>query len=325
MGDRSYSGGIYTEWQNEEFLTPLDAFIAEPTFEADKIDSNLLDAQRSGDSRIYSLAPYFSSMALYYNKDLFDLYQVEYPRDYMTWEEIFFIAAQFPEHEARGYQYIGGPTFLLLELLRTNKVEIIDQQQRINIVNNDDFKDLLHQVFLFYQKYDNYIEFALDRVSFEDGQVAMEILDVGSLERKEVDFNWNLVSVPVPHNGSKESDMLYFHDSMSIYANSPYVEEAWQIISFINGENADINYMQGDWNASIPVRRSKFASDSEKNYAHLYTMRLYSDRPDQSAESLIGFISVLYPIMDQILEKEISIEQGLIEMELEAQALLDER
>jgi len=67
-------------------LLPLDAHLR--NFNLDQFSKPLLDAFRSKD-RLYGLPKDFSTLALFYNKELFDSVQVPYPREGITYNEFF--------------------------------------------------------------------------------------------------------------------------------------------------------------------------------------------------------------------------------------------
>lgn len=58
------------------------------------------------DKQIYMIPLYLSADSLYYNKDIFDLFGVDYPTDHMTWEEVRDLAARVTG-EINGVIYRG--------------------------------------------------------------------------------------------------------------------------------------------------------------------------------------------------------------------------
>ncbi|GIQ71163.1 hypothetical protein XYCOK13_39870 [Xylanibacillus composti] len=79
-------GGLHDITDRASKLEP------KPTIET----NSLMD----GDGRLYGLAPFFQSHAIYYNIDLFDRYGIPYPNDKMTWKEILELASRFPAKQA---------------------------------------------------------------------------------------------------------------------------------------------------------------------------------------------------------------------------------
>ena len=58
------------------------------------------------DGKLYALPIFNDSLVLFYNRDLFDRFGVEYPRDGMTWDEVFELAKKLDRVE-NGVQYMG--------------------------------------------------------------------------------------------------------------------------------------------------------------------------------------------------------------------------
>lgn len=82
---------------HEHKLYNLDPLIKQTNYDLEGLVPNLLEYLREvGHGQLYGLANSFTSRALYYNKDLFDQYQIPYPTDQMSWEDLLQLAMRFP-------------------------------------------------------------------------------------------------------------------------------------------------------------------------------------------------------------------------------------
>ncbi|WP_199619699.1 extracellular solute-binding protein [Paenibacillus alkalitolerans] len=78
-------------------LYDLEAAVKQDEFDIDGFHSSVIELLKAhGGGKLYGLSPSFSSMALYYNKNLFDAHGVPYPTDGMSWEEVLQLASRFP-------------------------------------------------------------------------------------------------------------------------------------------------------------------------------------------------------------------------------------
>ncbi len=79
------------------------------------------------DEQIYMIPLYQGADSLYYNKDIFDLFGVEYPTDYMTWEEVRELAAKVTG-EREGVMYRGFDINSPQMMLDQRQVTHVDPQ-----------------------------------------------------------------------------------------------------------------------------------------------------------------------------------------------------
>src|SRR5699024_4737706 len=118
-------------------LVELDPFI-EADFELEGIHEGVIEYIRSRSAgKLYALSPTFTNAALFYNTELFDEYNIEYPHNQMTWQEVIELAGQFPtegEEEERiyGFHYDpNGTTFGLIKSIgRTYGLQYIDEERQ---------------------------------------------------------------------------------------------------------------------------------------------------------------------------------------------------
>jgi multiple sugar transport system substrate-binding protein len=77
----------FEELARKNVLLPLDLYIQKENFDVDDFYQNLIDGFTFNE-RLYGLPKDFSTLVLYYNKEIFDKYDVPYPTEHDTYEDM---------------------------------------------------------------------------------------------------------------------------------------------------------------------------------------------------------------------------------------------
>src|SRR5690606_24616722 len=88
----------------------------------------------------------FVNHALVYNKDIFNKFAVEYPKDHMTWDEVVELSKRLQRMD-NGVQYYGlglGTSQYMYEQLA---LQYTDRNNRVDVSN-----PLFHKIFEIYQE-----------------------------------------------------------------------------------------------------------------------------------------------------------------------------
>lgn len=169
-----------------------------------KYDLNQLDPvvlefmKQIGNGEIYGLPNGVASVALFYNKDLFDKFGVAYPKDGMNWDETYELAKKLTRSES-GIQYRGfAELFNYIGPYNQLSQGYIDTKTNKATFNNDNWKTLINNFARFHQLPGNeYDPGALDGF-FKKGTVAMlASLSGGDYTAfTESPFNLDIASLP---------------------------------------------------------------------------------------------------------------------------------
>lgn len=93
-----------------ETLMPIDDLIEKHNFDLSVFRDGIIDDLRAydplGEGNLYGLPIEIGLAALYYNKDIFDMFGVDYPESGMTWYDALELAKQLTQ-ERDGIQYKG--------------------------------------------------------------------------------------------------------------------------------------------------------------------------------------------------------------------------
>ncbi|MEF3311368.1 extracellular solute-binding protein [Paenibacillus sp. GYB004] len=189
----------------------------------------IVDVGRDGALYGLPVPPYFPQ-ALYYNKDLFDKFGVAYPRNGMTWDEVYELAKKMTRVDG-GVIYRGfssHPT----NLLRDNpySLPILDPNAD-KLSNPDRWMTLFNNLKRFYEIPNNKIEStaALDGQAFAKGNVALMTNQHSVYLVLPPELNWDLVSYPALEGAPQlmpQRGPAYW----SISATSKHKEEAFEMI-----------------------------------------------------------------------------------------------
>jgi multiple sugar transport system substrate-binding protein len=251
-------------------LYALDDVIKQDKFDVEQILPATLDTIRlKGEGKLYGLSPDFYSQALYYNKDLFEQYGIELPKNKMSWEDVMNLAKRFPT-DGQGDQRIYGfsANSYMREGIPYQFMSSIGTTMGLNFINPDQMKvtvqtdawmkafqltvDSVKSGALYVPKkqntdsntpnmYEDYLKqnlFAMGKVAMTiDGNYMMQNLQEVKDRMKDVKpINWDIVTVPVDPQNPDFSATVSVSNVFSINAQSPNTRAAWEFIKYINSD-----------------------------------------------------------------------------------------
>lgn len=202
-----------------DMVFPLDEMIQQYNVDISGIEPTLLTDIRSRDEqgRLIGLPAESGPLALYYNKDVFDLFGVPYPTDSMTWEEVLDIAAK-TTGQRDGVQYVGlefgtGNTELANVPLLQLSMNLTDPDTGEVLLTKDPnftkYMDLMKKFYSIPGIYEPGEE-ARGKNKFMDKQAAMEINWWGYLSwfpgenEEKLEAIKNMDTLPVPSWSDKK-------------------------------------------------------------------------------------------------------------------------
>lgn len=118
-------------------IEPLDDLIQKHQFDLNTLDPSLLASiramDRTGNGQILGFPIQYSPYGIWYNKEVFDKFGIEYPTERLTWDEVVELAKQMTA-ERDGVQYRGlemGPG------LASGEVTVPLSQLAVNLTDPD--------------------------------------------------------------------------------------------------------------------------------------------------------------------------------------------
>lgn len=314
-------------------LFPLDSVITQDNFDLEGILPFVTESLKDqGGGGLYGLAPTFSSSALYYNIDLFQKYNVELPRDRMTWQDVFALAEQFPTDQSGGEQ-IYGLTFsttssnVLFDLLsnaaRTEGLFYASADGTNITMDSEAWRTIYENVINAYKSgaiFGPSNDF-FSKDLFLSGQAAM-VLE-GSYYLNQITqsenqngstVNWDMVTIPVDPVEPDATIALALPDIFGVNAKSPNQKLAWEFIKYINGpEVAKTLSRTADGGLSV---RSSFVTEKDgKSLSAFYELTRVRNFNKRYENLPHGFDNAFAEIVTQettaVLEDKQTIDEAL--------------
>ncbi|MBP1913429.1 ABC-type glycerol-3-phosphate transport system substrate-binding protein [Lederbergia galactosidilyticus] len=198
-------GGL-ADVEEYELAYDMTDLIEQSGFDISRFDPNhLAEWQAAANGETWALPIMTSRFALMYNKDIFDLFGVEYPKDGMNWEEVVDLAEKvtgerngteyqglyMPKHEAPIFWTVGN---------------LVDPETDQPIWPED---EQIREYFSLYKRAysipgNPYIPEHWEEGGwvelFEQGKLAMAAQFFGA-PNPEANINWDIATYPEPENG----------------------------------------------------------------------------------------------------------------------------
>jgi ABC-type glycerol-3-phosphate transport system substrate-binding protein len=236
-----------------EMTTDISELIKKNNYDMGKLNPALIDAMKTqAGGKIIGLPFDETRNVLYYNKDLFDKFGVPYPKDGMTWDDVYEIAKKMTRSEG-GVQYRGYSERYHDILLYQNPYGIspIDRKEEKGSLGDERWKKVIDNMMRFYTlpglTFDSKTATSEeDRNVFVKGLSAMQIFPQAASQWQ---FNWDVVSLPAykdaPNIGTPVSARYNF-----ITQTSKNKEAAFDAISYLTNEERQL---QSAKDGSVPA------------------------------------------------------------------------
>ncbi|GIN69965.1 hypothetical protein J14TS2_04400 [Bacillus sp. J14TS2] len=262
-----------------DVIEPIDDLAAKHGLNIDTLRPSLVAYIRSLDEegRMIGLPDGSSHVALYYNKEIFDLFGVEYPdpNKNMTWEEVFTIAKQMTG-ERNGVSYVGfefawGNTAAAAQMpLKEFAINMTDPKTGEFLFDErPEFREYFNMMDTFYNIPDIYDPETEGSCLFCEKRAAMSLASnlflnegMGDLETQE-----NMDLLPAPIWPEAPNITPYLGSSPMIIANySEHKDEAFQVLlEYISPEN-QLEMVQNGSSASVlsdPAILEQYAANNQ--------------------------------------------------------------
>jgi len=146
-----YSIGFIQQYHKLNLYTELDEYIKKHNYDTKRLEASTYEfVKQFGNGKIYTLPIFTTAEVLMYNKDLFDKFGVPYPKEGMTWDDLYELAKKMSRNEG-GTQYYGLLTSTS-HMLNTNQLSLpfIDGKTNQPALNNEKFMKMTENFTRFY-------------------------------------------------------------------------------------------------------------------------------------------------------------------------------
>jgi multiple sugar transport system substrate-binding protein len=263
-------------------LADLNPLVKQNNSNLSRFEPVLTDAikQYAKNGELYALPFSRNYSPLFYNKDIFDKFGVSYPKDGMTWDEVYSLAQKVTRSEGgvnyRGFDYGQAPitTGSILSL------PMINPKTGNSDINTDGWKKVFSMLNRMYNIPGNMSDPAnfgnlnYSRKEFVDGQLAM-LMDKGNglvpmlqdLELKKKPLNWNMVSSPNFPEALGTEGVVDIH-LFEIYSKGKHQGDAFKVIDYLTSKDVGLMASRGGRVTSLNDK------DVQKEYgAELTTLK----------------------------------------------------
>jgi multiple sugar transport system substrate-binding protein len=351
----------YTKLGQEGKLYELDAVMEKEKYDTEGLVPGMLDYLRElGGGKVYGMTPTFSSQVLMYNKDLFDKYQIPYPTDKMSWNEVIQTARLFPtdgDAKERVYGLKVGYSENLFEmasmLAMSEGVNYVNAAQKLMTINSETWKnafqtslDALNSDALYFESrnqgnmdgattYEDYIM----RDPFISGRLAMTIGETGVIEqikqakqneqvKDKVISNWDMVTVPVGQQNPDQSPMMNFYNLFAISADSPNKDVAWDFIEYFTSRDYGKVKVKARNYGGFPVRTEFIKGEEGRHYEAFYMLKptvnnMYSNYEKLPQNFWGEFNMLMEEEMKKVQDGSAELDATIELLQIKGQELLD--
>ncbi|MDF2660988.1 MAG: hypothetical protein K0Q94_3779 [Paenibacillus sp.] len=208
-------------------------------YDLTRIEPVFIDAMKGyAGGKVIGLPVNAPANALHYNKTLFDKFGVAYPKDGMTWDDVYEIAKKMTRFED-GVQYRGYSERWHQIFMEFNQYSLpyLDPKEDKAAVNTDQWKKIVDGIVRFYKlpglKFDSKTGYTEEDLKvFETGVSAMTVF---ARPDNYKTFEWDIVSVPTykdkPNIGLAGSARYFF-----ITNTSKEKEAAFNVMSHLTSD-----------------------------------------------------------------------------------------
>ncbi|MBO0993284.1 ABC transporter substrate-binding protein [Bacillus sp. SD088] len=283
--------GDFEEMNELDMVYPLDDLVEKNNMDLNKFREGAIEAIRSrdpeGEGHLLGIPVEDVVIGLFYNKEIFDKFGVNYPTDGMTWDEVIDLATKVTG-ERDGTQYYGLETHSLSQAILQLSVTGTDPETgEVLFDQKPEYAQYFNLIKKIHDIPGNIPDNPDDKSGLEGRNVAMNLRTVSNipvfLETEGLDFD--VVSFPSwPDNPNVAPNNLPL--TLAISPESEHKEAAFKLLEFITSKEQQINMAKigvapvlGD--AEI---RSYLAYKDGEKVEGLNIEGIYSGTPAEPAE-----------------------------------------
>ena len=333
-------------------LRDLEEFAGRSDMDLGRFNPAVLDYLKGNEQgRLFGLSPFFSTSALYYNKDLFDRLGIPYPEDDMTWADTLNLAGRFMNDSRLGdnefglhVKWVSTPFDLMNKIAYTDGVDYVNSQTGALTIDTDGWRNIFGEVIDAYRNgtfrtqtvegdsRDGTTYYGPEALAqtelFAQGLAAMTV-DGDSLMRNlkagEPGFRWGVATGPVRASDPSRAGWFGTGYVFAIPIVSSKPERAWESIAYLHSErmgrasvaiNGDLLALQDD-----PVWRS------DEDYRVFYRKLPENELPAYAESKVpISFYEPFNRLVDrrigEVLQGKLTVEEALASIQREGEELM---
>lgn len=299
-----------------QLVYDMDDLIEKHNFDLDRIETSILTRTRSyaPNQELYGLPYEPDLLALFYNKDVFDLFGEEYPEDGITWEEVLELAPRLTA-EHGGTEYNGFDLWDPFFAGEAYDITYVDPETDKPVFTDSDFfrkgLELFREI---RQIPGNEPAFILEghvAMAAQFKGVADGLLDV----EEEIGLNWDMVSWPVFEDNPDIAPVLG-GPVIGVSSTSEHKEQAFEAITYLLSDEHQIEQVRKGLSTPLsdPDLKSQIYADDpraeDKNVEAFYYYP-YNAGPEVKSQYDSVLVEFTQELVDDLAESVESIPEIL--------------
>ncbi|GAA3406830.1 ABC transporter substrate-binding protein [Paenibacillus hodogayensis] len=215
-------------------------------------------------NKIYGLPITMNNASLYYNKDIFDKFGVAYPKDGITYDEVYELARKLTREEGgvqyRGFEFASGIQ------LQYNQLSLPLVKNDQAVFNTDGWKNWFDTMKRFYELegMQNLKSNASDAF-LKDRTLAMYSVTNIMSTLGTLDMNWDMVTMPTFSQAPRKG-MQVFGPILYVSSTSKHKEEAFSVIAQFLSDEVQLQRARGGEPPVLTNTDIKQQFGADRNY-----------------------------------------------------------
>ncbi|GAU78452.1 N-acetyl-D-glucosamine ABC transport system [Fusibacter sp. 3D3] len=212
-----------------------DLMKADTDFDSSIFNSTALNAFRY-DNKQYGLVESFSNVVFFYNKDLFDKANLDYPNESWTWKDELAAAQKLTDADAGIFgTYAPVQFWEFYKTIEQNGGKIFNADKTEVLIDSKENIETLQWMIDKIEKYhvspsDAQMSGQSDGDLFRAGKIAMLRTGIWMFDSfKDADFAWDIALEP----GNTQKAHHFFANGVAISKDTKNAEAAWKWVKFL--------------------------------------------------------------------------------------------
>ncbi|RCX19134.1 multiple sugar transport system substrate-binding protein [Fontibacillus phaseoli] len=333
----------YEQLIREGKLYDIDTLMSNDAFALKGVHPEIVSYLRGlGSGKLYGSAANFENKALYYNKDLFDKYNISYPQDQMTWEEIIQLAKRFPAEDGVSGLYMLNLATITDDIAWTEHLTEVNVKNMEVSLHSESYRRIFEMVMDAYESkalvapdmdlfevYDPFITgtsaMTVDYYYYINNKINWAAEDKGN----KFNLNWDVATAPVSEASRDIAPYFYVDGIVSVNKESEQKQAAWEFVKFVNSE--ELAKAKSRTIGGAPSTRTDYIYNPEGKRMEAF----YNLKPDVN-RTFIDFDKFpkgFFGNMDEIINSELkavtvgakTLDEAVASMQERGQRLLDQK
>ncbi|TVY09457.1 ABC transporter substrate-binding protein [Paenibacillus cremeus] len=265
------SGPVMGQFKSVKLLEDMTPYIKKNNVNLDRFEPEFMDAiRKESDNGLLGLPFGASLWATFYNKDIFDRFGVPYPKDGMTWDEVYELAKKLTKNEG-GVQYKGLDFQTLHSLASPLQLVTVDPTTMKAAVNSPGWANIFDLAKRISDIPGNdlpIVTAAKTRERFlKDKNVAIfaspDVFAFANESQAVKDLNWDIVQYPSFKEKPNVYGMINPNPVVSLGTTGKNKEEAMKVIDLVTSDEVQLAYARVGGKSSLknPEMKKQFAAD----------------------------------------------------------------